>query len=49
MFCNDTLICPTVMMKTLYSDYKIKNNITDGGQSDMFLYIELHLESVFGM
>ena len=48
MFCNDSLICPTVMMKNLYTEYKIKNKITDGCNSDKFMYIELHLESVFG-
>ena len=42
------LICPTTMMKVLYTDYKIKNKITDGGETDKFLYIEMNLESVFG-
>jgi GABA(A) receptor-associated protein len=48
MFCDNMLICPTTMMKVLYTDYKIKNKITDGGESDKFLYIEMNLESVFG-
>lgn len=48
MFCNDTLICPTTIMGNIYKDYRLKNNITDDGSTDKFLYIELHLESVFG-
>lgn len=48
MFCDNTMICPTTMMKTIYSDYKIKNKITDGGDTDKFLYIDMNLESVFG-
>jgi len=48
MFCNDTLICPTTIMGNIYKDYRLKNKITDDGSTDKFLYIELHLESVFG-
>lgn len=48
MFCNDTLICPTTIMGNIYKDYRLKNNITDDGSTDKFLYVELHLESVFG-
>lgn len=49
MFCDDTMICPTTMMKTIYADYKIKNKITNRGDSDKFLYIDMNLESVFGI
>ena len=49
MFCYDTMICPTTMMKTIYADYKTKNKITDKGDTDKFLYIDMNLESVFGM
>jgi hypothetical protein len=48
MFCNDTLICPTTIMGNIYKDYRLKNKITDDGNTDKFLYVELHLESVFG-
>lgn len=49
MFCDDTMICPTTMMKTIYADYKTKNKITDKGDTDKFLYIDMNLESVFGI
>jgi len=49
MFCDDILLCPTTMMGNIYNEYKIKNKLTGDGQSDMFLYIDMNLESVFGM
>jgi hypothetical protein len=48
MFCGDVLICPTTMMKVIYADYKIKNKITDGGDSDKFMYLMINSENTFG-
>ena len=48
MFCDDTMICPTTMMKTIYANYKIKNKITDGGDTDKFMYIYMASETTFG-
>ena len=48
MFCDDTMICPTTMMKTIYENYKIKNKITDGGDTDKFMYIYMASETTFG-
>ena len=48
MFCNDMLVCPTTIMGNIYKDYQLKNKLISNGQSDMFMYIELQLESVFG-
>jgi len=48
MFCNDSLLCPTTMMRSIYTEYKIKNKITDSGDTDKFLYIYMASENTFG-
>lgn len=45
MFCDDTLICSTMLMSDLYSNYMNRKKQKDG---DKFFYITVHGENAFG-
>jgi GABA(A) receptor-associated protein len=46
VFCDNSIVCMSQNMGSLYEKYKINNNITS--KDDNFLYIELRMESTFG-
>jgi GABA(A) receptor-associated protein len=46
LFCDNSLINGTDIMGRIYGEYKLKNNINEGG--DKFLYVQVSKENTFG-